>query len=226
MVPEKSPEDVLVVHNIDIDCDEVSTYTATEVLSIKYPEGEQPIRDYSENVTTIDHSKGFGVLYGGRLFTIAPGATRNLPRYIAEHYAKHLIDHILCKRDKDGKLNLINNEQERAKLLSQIIIDEELLYDNGAVTQTKVKTISREKDEDYLELPEDDDVEPNGLIKDDLPEVSETEILQQKDEQVSIGKVKTSRQQLMKDCKTLGIKFTVKETNEELISKIDKFSGA
>jgi hypothetical protein len=213
------------VHNIDIDCNEVSTYTATEVLSIKDPDREQPVREYSENVTKIDHAKGFGVLYGGRLFTIAPGMTRNLPRYIAEHFAKHLIDHLLNKRDLDGRLNLINNEGEREKLYNQIIIDEELLY-NDAVSQTSVKTISRTKDDDYLELTEDDDIEPNVAIKDESPEVTETEILKEKDEQVSIGRVKTSRQQLMKDCKTLGIKFTVKETNEELVSKIDKFSGA
>lgn len=223
MSKEKSPDDVLTVHNIDIDCEEISHYTTTEVLSIKVDDREQPLREYSENITDIDHAKGFGVFYGGRMFTIAPGMTRNLPRYIAEHYAKHLIDHLLNKKDSDGKLNLINNEVERKLLIDKIIIDETLLYDDAVTTTVKTSTL--EKDNDYLELPEDDEPEVASK-KDDYTEPSETEILKEKDEAINIGKVKTSRQQLMKDCKTLGVKFSMKDTTEEILDKINKFSGA
>ena len=76
------------------------------------------------------HPNGTGsfvVYYGRRVdssgrpanaapFIVEAGKTRMFPRYIAEHFAKHLANHILTAKEID-----INHKVERPKLLTEII---------------------------------------------------------------------------------------------------------
>jgi hypothetical protein len=51
------------------------------------------------------------------------GETRNFPKFMANLAVKHLIDKVLEKKDKEGKLMV--NSNERAKLAGRIVLGEE-----------------------------------------------------------------------------------------------------
>jgi hypothetical protein len=75
------------------------------------------------------------------------GEVRNFPKFMANLAVKHLIDKILEKRDKEGKL--MTNPKEREALASQIVVGEEQ-YDRPHVpsTQEIVEQINQPSDID------------------------------------------------------------------------------
>ena len=67
------------------------------------------------NFTNIDRAD-FDGMWGGERTTIKAGETRQFPRFLANHYAKHLIDKILIRGGQD-----FSNELLRAPLADQIL---------------------------------------------------------------------------------------------------------
>lgn len=59
----------------------------------------------------------FEVRWEGEALRIPPGETMIIPKYLADHFAKHLVDHILTTRGV-----MIHNSAFRDPLLSQIIL--------------------------------------------------------------------------------------------------------
>lgn len=59
----------------------------------------------------------FEVRYDGEPLRIPPGETRVLPRYLAEHFAKHLADYILMREG-----HMVHDSLLRSPLLSKIIL--------------------------------------------------------------------------------------------------------
>jgi len=100
MATKEHPRDILLVCNIDVGCADVD-------------------QDYGHK-----HSEYFQVNYGGIPYQIAPGETKKIPRVVAEHYARHLADHMLNKLGVEkGKVGMITNKVERDKFLDRIIVD-------------------------------------------------------------------------------------------------------
>lgn len=70
----------------------------------------------------------FTVKWGGYPYTLASGEKKVFPRFIAEHYAKHLADAILLHKEevetvKRGKpVALLNNPVMRPKIVDMIIL--------------------------------------------------------------------------------------------------------
>src|SRR3990167_4788916 len=90
--------DVLIVANIDTDCDVIDT------------EYNYPHKDY------------FQVLWSGHPHRVTPGGTKRMPRFLAEHYAKHLANHVLMKMEEaTGRKGLVQSSFERPRVLSQIL---------------------------------------------------------------------------------------------------------
>lgn len=115
--------DVLLVRNIDVGCDDKSTDIVKITRRVKDPESGVELTEYAEVADEFQHSEYFQVKWGGAPIRVAPGQTRKMNRFVAEHYAKHLADHILAKREIDEKrVGLINHAVERPKVLEQIII--------------------------------------------------------------------------------------------------------
>lgn len=95
---EGHPNDILIVANPDINCDDVD-----------------PTEGWS-------HREYFQVKWDGRPHRIAPGKIRKMPRWLALHFAKHLADHLLMKKEaKEGKTGYLNSPVERPKVLAQIL---------------------------------------------------------------------------------------------------------
>ena len=79
----------------------------------------------------------FEVKWDGKQTSIKPGETAILPEYLANHFAKHLIDYLLT-RDK----KLIHDEELRGRLLSKIILHKASKEDRPASKEETDRTQS------------------------------------------------------------------------------------
>lgn len=135
--PKEHPEDTLIVRNIlvgdDNEIEDVIPY-ANARPSIDPSTGQQHfvnqidtnLFEYSWNT-----KEYFEVRWDGRPHRIKAGDTRRMPRYLADHFAKYLIDYILTQReDREKVTGLVKNRLERAKLYKQIIVGVDSYY-NG-----------------------------------------------------------------------------------------------
>lgn len=135
--PKEHPEDTLIVRNIligdDTEVEDVIPY-ANARPSID-PSTGQPHFINQIDTNLFEYSwntrEYFEVRWDGRPHRIKAGETRRMPRYLADHFAKYLIDFILTQREKNEKLTgLLKNRLERAKLYQQIIVGVDSYY-NG-----------------------------------------------------------------------------------------------
>lgn len=135
--PKEHPEDTLIVRNIlvgdDTEVEEVIPY-ANARPSVDPMTGQQHFVNQIDT-NLFEHSwntrEFFEVRWDGRPHRIRSGETRNMPRYLADHFAKYLIDFILLQReDKEKVTGLLKNRLEREKLYSQIIVGVSSYY-NG-----------------------------------------------------------------------------------------------
>lgn len=126
-MPREHEHDSLAVTNIDIGCEEKTTYTIEKSVPVPPIPGENnpmniPRYQTQQVEGEFDHSEYFEVRYNGQPFRIEPGETKVFPRYIAEHYAKHLADHILQKKEEtENRQGLVQSKIERPKVLDQIL---------------------------------------------------------------------------------------------------------
>lgn len=135
--PKIHPEDILVVCNILVgdnkEVEEVIPYANARPM-VDPTTGQQHFVNqidtnlFEHSWNTIDF---FEVRWDGRPHRIRAGETRNMPRYLADHFAKYLIDYILLRREDEEKITgLLKNRLEREKLYKQIIVDVASYY-NG-----------------------------------------------------------------------------------------------
>jgi len=209
-MPQEDPQDILIVQNIDLNCDDID-----------------PEEGWS-------HADFFQVRWAGHPHRIRPGETRRMPRYVAEHFAKHLADHILMKMEREtGRQFLVNHPIERPKVLKQILVgvDEYFLQQEQKPAPTEGERVAEEieklnEPEKVLDVGE---VPPPaiGVLKEPPKEV---EIPEETEEtptgQTSIvdpSKPLPTRVELMKECKRLGIPIRFNETKESLIAKLKNF---
>ena len=202
-MPNTDPQDILIVQNIDLNCNDID-----------------PEEGWS-------HADFFQVKWGGHPHRIAPGETRRMPRYVAEHYAKHLADHILMKMEEEsGRKFLVNNPIERPKVLKQILVgvDEYFLpQDEPSEGEKVARQIDQLNEEPALDVGE---VPPPavGVLK-EMPQTPDLPPLKDKTEGSIFdpNKPTPSINELRHACKEQGIEFTLKDSKETLIQKIKSF---
>lgn len=133
---KENPNDILLVRNVDVDCDMLTSSVKSDTVTLVDDEGNK-YTEYQQVTDEFNHSDYFQVKWGGQPFRVKPGASRRMPRFIAEHFAKHLTDHILGRREmEEKKPNLINNPNERKKVVDQIIVSvDEYFEDLGQVDE-------------------------------------------------------------------------------------------
>ena len=208
-MPKNDPQDILIVQNIDLNCKDI---------------------DSEEGWS---HADFFQVKYGGAPLKIAPGETRRVPRYRAEHYAKHLADHMLMKMEEEtGKQFLVNNVIERPNMLKKILVDVDTYYlDQDVKPTTETDKLAAEDKElnPQEEKGMDIGAVPNPMVG-VLKEAPKTPPLPP-DEPETKGKTsifdpkkpKPSRAQLIKACADQGIEWTMKDSAEQLIAKLKAY---
>lgn len=223
MANEPDPQDILLVCNIDVGCEEYDT-------------------DYGHS-----HSEFFQVNYGGRPFRITPGQTRRMPRYLADHFAKHLANHVLMRQEQEtGRRGMMQSPIERPRTLGRILVGVDEWYneapslDDGARAEKQVDTLNRIEDTERVmdlgEMPNqtlgvlkqegpplDEIIKNAGLAsKDsdapvDMPPEDKTTSLFDKDKPLP------NKEALLKACYDQNIEVTGKESQEQLASKLRSF---
>jgi hypothetical protein len=128
-IQDKNNEnDTLWVKNIDEDCHDI-TYDSVRVSERwRDPESGRVMTQFKDVSYEFEHAEGFQVRWSGQPFTLKPGETARMPRFLAEHFATHLANHILDKRGAAKKRALRNDPIERPRVLKEIIIKEEPFF--------------------------------------------------------------------------------------------------
>ena len=190
-------QDILLVQNIDLNCD-----------------FEDPTENYS-------HQDFFQVRWDKAPFRVAPGEKRRFPRYIAEHFAKHLCDHILIKEgEQTGNEFLIGNVKRRQEILDKIILKVDQYY-LPQENETEGQRIAKEVDK----MNEEDNDKPMdiGKITDPMlgenvtpanPPVEPTEKPKGKERSIK---------ELREECNKLNIPYKITESKDALLEKLTNF---
>ena len=209
-IPTKEHElDVLIVKNIDLNCEKTDT-------------------EYNYN-----HRDYFQVNWSNHPHRIVPGGIKKMPRFLAEHYAKHLADHVLMEKEiKENKKGLVQSAVERPKTLKEIIIGVDTWYlgdtDNkGDEVVNQVEALNPEEKAMDLGTVVNPMV---GILKDEPKTITgmeaQTVVVTPPPGTTSVWddtKPKPAREQLLADCEKLGIEVKGDEDVETLIQKIKAF---
>lgn len=143
--PKDTSNDRLTVVNIDVDCSEDSYDNIRVSERYRDMESGRILTQFKEVPLHFNHATGFQVRWSGQPFTILPGQSRVWPRYLAEHFAYHLCNHMLDKLGPNHRTNPL----ERPAMLKRIIIKEEPEFgvepdSVGAATLKQVEKMNAE----------------------------------------------------------------------------------
>jgi hypothetical protein len=94
------------------------------------------------NFTNIDNQP-FDGMWGGVITVINAGETRQFPKFLAEHYCKHLVNKILIKGGQDWS-NQISREPLEKRILGQV-----------SVSPNVEKQEEKKEEETFAGLPKD-----------------------------------------------------------------------
>lgn len=232
MTPESS-QDVyasVMVANIDLGCSDKSVDIVKVSNRIVDHEGNVSNEIFDKHEEW-DHTDYFQVKFDGKPYRIAPGRTALLPRFVAEHFAKHLADHILQKKEEEtGRRGLVQSPIERPNTLKQILteVNSELITspsipaepaiqdsgpteDAGVVPNGAVGTLVPEPPT-LAEIMKVAGEDPNKIDK--IP-IEETSITDDK-------KPLPTRRQLIELCYNQSIDIVGTESKAELIEKLKR----
>lgn len=237
--PKEHPEDTLIVCNIlvgdDNEIEDVIPY-ANARPSIDPATGTQHFVNqidtsiYQNVWNTRDF---FEVRWDGRPHRIKAGETRRMPRYLAVHFAKHLIDYILSQREEKEKVTgLVKNRLARQKLYDQIITGVDSYY-NGDLWDYEREGTYVEQQVQQLNTPD------NAINLGEVPDLAmgygltdkEPEPLIEVDKEPLTIKPQTQEEliasrtigQLRSEAKIAGIELTNTMTKEQIATALLNF---
>lgn len=138
--------DTLYITNVDTDCSE-DTYDSVRVSErFRDQESGRVVTQFKELNYHFNHADGFQVRWSGTPFDIKPGETKKMPRFLGEHFAYHLCNHML---DKQGS-NARNDPLKRPAMLKRIIVGTEPFFADvtdsiGAALNKQVESLNVDK---------------------------------------------------------------------------------
>lgn len=194
----QSPNDILRVANIDVNC----SLNDPEC----HPEGQNK----------------FTAVYAKNPYTIEAGKTRLFPRFIAEHYAKHLTDHILISQEKP-----ISDNKERPLLLKQILLGTEESFSASPEMTEGEKIAADVAKLEVANVEPTEPVNPTGFTEPAVATVAEEP---QELEEKTIGlkeetpmEQKPTLRELKEEADKLGIPYKKSVTVDQLLNLIKAF---
>jgi hypothetical protein len=95
------------------------------------------------NFTNIDNQDYEG-LWGGEITIIKAGQTKQFPKFLAEHYCKHLVNKILIRGGQDWSNQIARDPLEK-KILGSVSVEVE-----------ETETVKVEKEETFVEAPKEE----------------------------------------------------------------------
>lgn len=199
------------------------------------PEPKKHEQDLLEVTNILDVP--FQVKWGGQAFSIGAGQTKTYPRFLAEHFAKHMTDFFLLRLEKKESIakgqSLLQSSQHRPKVVERILKVKQYYLESPDSQDpsllNQVKDLNDGADEEFVDM---------GLVAEDPVlgalqdiDIDKAEPVRNEDAATSssldnpateLGKGKSDAD-LKKEAKELGIKLTGKETREEILAKIAEF---
>lgn len=230
--------DSVLVANIDMGCEDISVDIVKISNRVVDDQGNVASSIYDKHEQW-NHKDYFQVKFDGKPYRIAPGRTALFPRFIAEHFAKHLSDHILQKMEETtGRKGLVQSAVERPKLISQILkeinadiqtmptsatettplevaqpepIDTDPVVDAGVVPNTAMGELQPEPPTlaDLLKVAGEDPSKVDRIPLEDTSIVDET-------------KPQPTRKQLIEMCYNQSIDINGTENKAQLIEKLKR----
>lgn len=223
----------VMVANIDLGCSDQSVDIVKVSNRVLDAEGNVSTEIFDKH-DEWSHSDFFQVKFDGKPYRIAPGKTALLPRFVAEHFAKHLANHLLQKKeDETGRRGLVSSPTERPNILKQIITE----VNTGEFTMPTVS-------EPVIATPavdntptEDAGIVPNtaeGVLIPEPPTLAEILVVAGEDpnkvDRIPINETSIvddkkplpTRKQLIELCYNQSIDITGMETKAELIEKLKR----
>ncbi|UOF78688.1 hypothetical protein [Caudoviricetes sp.] len=206
------------------------------------PKHEQDLL-YVKNPT----KESFTVIWGGYEYTVDSEETKIYPRFVAEHFAKHLADKVLLqneaaiKADSGKIVNLLNNAIERPAVVNSILIGVYSEFRGDGKVDPNVQTAQLveqlnqqqpEKEEKALDVGAAVDDKALGVLKEEPKPTEQNHTLEEAvaptPEDTPIAdkpksKPKRTRAQLIEEAQTLGIDVKGTETVEQLEVAIKAF---
>lgn len=250
-VQQTSQQDLFTVTNIDTNCDYVEQYIVERTAPAPVNPGEVNPLDIPRPLQTqrmelsFDHSEYYEVRYESQPFRIVPGGSRVMPRYVAEHYAKHLADHILTKMEdaeraaaaierRSPKVGFVQSATLRPQILSQILTIESYFLQPGqpAPMAPAGPDMPGAPTHDLGTVPNYamGELKPQPKTADEIlgaqntAPVPESNVVQSQPMAETAPTVR-SREDLVKEAISLGIDVNGSETEDDLRTKIRAFAG-
>lgn len=228
---KKSSSDILTIHNIDVNCSESQIEYRRKIITGLDEDGNH-VSDSQDVPYGFDHKDGFQTMYEGEVFGIRPGSTRQLPRYIGEKYTKELVDHLLTKKSKiSGDPNIVNDVTERTILIDQIIINEDILVQEGGFSPMK-DNMDNPDNSSHSKILKGDEVEVSDSLRgfevEKKPTITLEDVKNAPEDTITEkdkdgNDKKYTRAELMVECKQLGLPVKNTDTSRDLLSKIRAF---
>lgn len=129
--PRNDQNDTLWIKNIDVDCSDRTFEPVRVSERWRDPESGRTVTSFKDVTFQFEHSEKFQVRWSGQTFSIKPGEVARMPRFLGEHFATQLADHILGKRGDAQNKMLRNDPFLRPQVIQEIIIKEEPYFFSG-----------------------------------------------------------------------------------------------
>jgi hypothetical protein len=104
----------------------------------------------------------FEGMWGGQPYLVKAGETKQFARWMAEHFAKHLIDKILIKSGKDFGKDSLERKPLEDKILGKVAVQVEVKKEEAPpeVKVAEVPNISTTTMPEFEEKPKEPEVKP------------------------------------------------------------------
>lgn len=229
-MPQPHPHDIIMVTNIWTDAPKDLVIRSTTQQTIQNKQSQDasgmdiPELEFKQIEHAFRPAEAFEIKWNGRVYRLAPGQSRALPRYIATHFAKKIADQILGMQDLSGKLGYINSATKRPEVMSQIL-GEVVTYSGGddefdpneQVLQ-KAERINDGIDNGAFD-PLLGHLEPEPVQPESKPEVAQSD---EEEPQPEDPFSKRSKSDLLKEAQDLNLEVTGRESKPELIELIKR----
>lgn len=242
-MPRPHEQDLIKVRNIAVND------SSTEVDIVRVPHtlydelGKETAGYYEEQEEVWDHRKGFRVKWGGKPHIIKPGESKVYPRFLAEHFANKLADHVLTIQGKK-----VNDKTARNAVMGRILEEVVTFYeeddrDDAELVYEQVEKANKRSPKDELVFEDETEHfmgksgEDSELSEDEaLIDLSATETPRDMPPPEAMpqttGKVSRlndknnppTKAELVAECEALEIELSGTETVPQLIAKIKQFA--
>lgn len=142
--------DTLYIKNIDVGCSDEDFDSVRVSERFKDLESGRIVTSFKELNYHFKHAEKYQVRWSGTPFDLKPGEVKKMPRFLGEHFAYHLCNHMLGKISP----NSVNDPLKRPAMIERIIVKEEPFF--SSVSDTVGEAITKQVEALNVDSPTTD----------------------------------------------------------------------